>query len=67
MSSLPTFEDFKMSFDAQDVDIQKYWDKELFKCPRCNEGVKRDYSVMYASIPPKYRYFCKSCGYSVTF
>lgn len=39
------------------------WNKPLFKCPRCNGDVKRDYSVMYMSNPPKYRYFCKSCSY----
>lgn len=39
------------------------WNKALFKCPRCNGEVKRDYSVEYLSNPPKYRYFCKNCSY----
>lgn len=62
---LPTLEEFKSSFDANEVDIKLYWDKELFKCPRCDSGVKRDYSMTYMTNPPKYRYFCKNCGYSV--
>lgn len=61
--SLPNKEEFIKNMNIDQEDIKNYWNKELFKCPRCNGGVKRDYSVTYMSNPPKYRYFCKSCGY----
>lgn len=63
MSNLPTKEEFIKTFNIDDKDIQKYWNKNLFRCPRCNGGVKRDFSVVFNSDPPKYRYFCKDCGY----
>ena len=39
------------------------WNKPLYRCPRCDGEVKRDYSEMYMSNPPKYRYYCKNCSY----
>ena len=39
------------------------WNKSLYKCPRCNGEVKRDYSHTYMSDPPKYRYYCRNCTY----
>lgn len=66
---LPNKEEFinTLSFDADDV--SKYWNKGLYKCPICGEPVKRDYSVVYMSNPPKYRYFCmnKGCSYQEIF
>lgn len=69
MSQLPSKEEFikTMQFEKDDADITKYWNKELYRCPRCNEGVKRDYSVQYMSNPPKWRYFCRNCSYSEVF
>lgn len=64
MSKLPTREEFiKILAEQKEIDMNE-WNKELYRCPRCNGAVKRDYSVMYASIPPKYRYFCKECSFS---
>ena len=60
--SLPSLEEFKKNMNIDQEDIKSYWNKELFKCPRCNGGMKRDYSVTFMSNPPKYRYFCKDCG-----
>ena len=62
--SLPTREEFIKSGDIHEVDMSKMWNKELYKCPRCNGGVKRDYSMVYMTNPPKYRYFCLNCLYS---
>ena len=67
MSKLPSMEEFKESMDFEDGDIKKFWNKELFKCPRCNGGVKRDYSVSYMTNPPKCRYFCKDCNWTAIF
>lgn len=63
--SLPNREEFiKKLSEQKEIDMSE-WDKDLYVCPRCNGAVKRDYSVMYATNPPKYRYFCKSgCGYA---
>lgn len=33
-------------------------------CPKCGEKVYRDDSVIYASMPPKLKYFCDKCGWS---
>lgn len=38
------------------------WNVDLYRCPRCNGAVKRDYSTVWMSNPPKYRYFCRECG-----
>ena len=35
-------------------------DKELYICPMCGKGVKRDYSMMFMSNPPKYKYKCSN-------
>lgn len=65
MNNLPSREEFfhnlTNSKESTD-DIKKYWNKDLYRCPRCNGAVKRDYSVVYNTNPPKYRYFCKDCG-----
>ena len=61
--ALPTFEEYfsnphnTISFDVED------YDKEVYACPKCGNGVKRDYSKVYMSVPPKYKYFCPKCGY----
>lgn len=33
-------------------------------CPKCGEKIYRDDSVIYASMPPKCKYFCDKCGWS---
>ena len=35
-------------------------DTELYICPLRGKGVKRDYSMIFMSNPPKYRYFCSN-------
>lgn len=67
MMGLLTKEDFAKSIKFEEDNIKKYWNKELYACPRCGEGVKRDYSVAYMTNPPKYRYFCKNCSYTEIF
>ena len=64
MNELPSREEFIENLgDVRDITIEE-WDKDLYKCPQCNGAVKRDYSVAFMVYPPKYRYFCKECGYS---
>lgn len=60
---LPTFEEFFSDPQNTILFDENQWDKELYKCPKCGNGVKRDYSVVYMSNPPKYKYFCRECGY----
>lgn len=69
---LPTREEYfnkRALFDLEDdVDAFEEYktpDKELYICPVCGKGVKRDYSVMLMSYPPRYRYFCsnKDCEF----
>jgi len=60
---LPTFEEFfSKSHNTISFDVEDY-DKEVYACPNCGKGVKRDYSMVFMSNPPKYKYFCKECGY----
>lgn len=61
---LMTFEKFKETVNTEEIDIKKDWNKELFACPICGGGAKRDYSKMFMSNPPKYRYYCKDCTWS---
>jgi late competence protein required for DNA uptake (superfamily II DNA/RNA helicase) len=67
MSKLITLEEFKDKVAKEPIDIKNYWNKDLFSCPRCGEGVKRDFSVAYMTNPPKYRYYCRSCNWSNIF
>ena len=68
MNKLPSLEEFKKTFTFnENDDIKMYWNKDLFKCPICGEGVKRDFSVAYMSNPPKYRYFCRNCQWNSIF
>lgn len=65
MKSLPTKEEYFKGFDPNTPaeDLKMEWNKALFKCPICNGEVKRDYSVVYMSNPPKYRYWCRNCAW----
>lgn len=65
--SLPSREEFMKTSNFSQDNVADSWDKELFECPNCGSGVKRDFSVAYMTNPPKYRYFCKDCGYSTIF
>ena len=58
--SLPNKEEFIKTIKFATDNMAQYWDKELYECPLCKSGVKRDYSVVYMTNPPKYRYFCKN-------
>lgn len=63
---LPTKEEFLKKIPPIN---EKNWDQELFVCPICGSGVKRDLSVLYCVLPPKYKYFCsnKDCEYKDIF
>ena len=67
--SLPTKEEFIKKIRCTEDNIADMWDKPLYSCPLCKGEVKRDYSLIYATNPPKYRYFCKNkeCTYSDIF
>jgi transposase-like protein len=62
--SLMTREEYIEELKLKEQITTDEWNKPLYKCPRCNGEVKRDYSVTYMTNPPKYRYFCKSCTFS---
>ena len=47
---LPTKEEFLKKIPPIN---EKNWDQELFVCPICGSGVKRDLSVLYCVLPPK--------------
>ncbi len=61
MNKLPTKEEFFSSGEADNIDIYK--DKELFICPKCGAGVHVDCSIIFATDPPKRRYYCLNCQY----
>lgn len=61
--NLLTREQFIQELSNKKEIIMDEWNMDLYKCPRCNGAVKRDYSVMYMSNPPKYRYFCRECSF----
>lgn len=67
MSQLPSKEEFLKTIEFEEDDMKAYWNKDLYRCPRCNEGVKRDYSITFMTNPPKYRYFCRNCGMTEIF
>ena len=60
--ALPTFEQF-FSKSHNTIEFGADPNQEMYECPKCGKGVKRDYSVVYMSVPPKYKYFCPDCGY----
>lgn len=41
------------------------WTRENTKeCPtRCGGEMVKDQTVVYTSLPPKYKYVCNKCGY----
>lgn len=63
--NLPSMEEFIKEKNTVVNDMEEDWNKELFRCPQCNSGMKRDYSLVYMTNPPKYRYFCRDCGNQV--
>lgn len=67
--SLPSKEEFIKTLTYDGDDMAKYWNKGLYECPYCKGEVKRDYSKMMMTNPPKYRYFCmnKACSYQEIF
>lgn len=42
--------------------IDDKFSEPLFACPKCGGDMYRDLSLVFASYPPKYKYFCKNCG-----
>lgn len=65
MNQLPSLEEFIKSNKTVTDEMKEVWDEDLFRCPQCNSGMKRDYSYVYMTNPPKYRYFCRDCGCSI--
>ena len=61
--NLLTREQFIQELNNEKKITMDEWNMDLYRCPQCNGAVKRDYSVMYMSLPPKYRYFCRECGF----
>ena len=40
------------------------WNKFNIKCPKCEQNLYKRVDVVLTSYPPKYRYECKTCGWS---
>ena len=59
---LPTKEEFAKTTK----NVMEIYEKPVYQCPKCGGDVFVDLSVMYATSPPKYKYFCK-CGYKEIF
>lgn len=57
--NLPTREEYFKKKILDEIE-EDGTDTELYICPVCGKGVKRDYSMIFMSIPPKYRYFCSN-------
>lgn len=57
--NLPTREEYFNKKILEEVEEDET-DKELYICPLCGKGVKRDYSVIFMSFPPRYRYSCSN-------
>lgn len=57
--SLPTREEYFNKKILEEIE-EDGTDTELYICPVCGKGVKRDYSVIFMSFPPRYRYFCSN-------
>ena len=64
MSGLPNREEFIEQLKDVTLITTDEWNMPMYKCPRCNGEVKRDYSKIFMTNPPKYRYFCKNCSYT---
>lgn len=64
MKATLTREQFIDELEKRNMITMEEWNMDLYRCPRCNGGVKRDYSVTFEGNPPKYRYFCRECTYS---
>ena len=63
MSNLPSREEYIEKLKTMTKISTSEWNRGLYRCPRCNGEVKRDYSQMVMSNPPRYRYFCRSCQF----
>lgn len=37
--------------------------KTFVQCPKCDQYLYMDNTIIYSSVPPKHRYFCKECGW----
>lgn len=61
MSKLPTKEEFFSKGLADNVNEKI--GEELFICPKCGSGVRFDPSIIFATDPPKRRYYCLNCRY----
>lgn len=67
--NLPTMEEFKAQERPNTIsfDVKGMKDEPLFECPKCQGEMHRDISVVYMTYPPKYKYFCKECGFKTIF
>lgn len=66
--SLPTLEEFKKETKKSiELDKNNFTKAPMFECPKCKGNVYRDESIVYMTYPPKYKYFCKDCGFKTIF
>lgn len=40
------------------------YEQTNIKCPKCEQNLYKRVDVILTSYPPKYRYECKTCGWS---
>lgn len=56
-----------MTWEEFEKQPNKYWqemyEKTDIECPKCGQNLIKDKTVVLTSLPPKYRYFCESCGW----
>lgn len=59
-----------MNWDEYLKEQEPYWSltfahetKIPVECPYCHNYIYRDEKIVYTSLPPKHRYFCKECGW----
>lgn len=46
-------------------EMNKPWSDPVYVCPNCGDGgMCRENGVVYASMPPKYRYKCNKCEHT---
>ncbi len=55
-----TWDEFRKRWEGYQQGLDEYTKTDI-QCPECGEYLYRDDSVLFASNPPKQKYFCRKC------
>lgn len=61
--ALPSREYYLGSTERTYADFS-VWSEPIYKCPKCDGGMRKNLTVVLTTYPCQYQYKCNKCGYT---